>query len=345
MGRSTTKIVDKIVAFARFAQIPPITIATVVPSILGVATAMYISGYSIIEDPHVQWLCIVAGGISVFANYILHILNDLTDYEVDTRAFDVCDGDIGMARSRPLSTGDLTRTETFAGFIVGLVIIIGATAILFPYRPWSPLFVCLGFLSIFGYNLPLKMSHKPFSEVICTFPGLFTATAFLAYVATGSMEMIIPTGLVVAALPGVWGMLVNGAFFSVDAHTDALTGRRSTVLAFPTVYWNTLYAVVALGYSLFVAWYFQSIVVAAFLMPIGGILLLNGHIFDKVRMSVKPHEVNESEYPPISILLGGDTPSSGYAAISRYLSDYLLQDILLVLFGQALMIIYLIHPL
>jgi 1,4-dihydroxy-2-naphthoate octaprenyltransferase len=206
-------------------------------SLLGVASAVIASE----GLQSIQWnLTIMAIFISVALQYVAHPINDLVDHPVDVLA-----NIDGTGRRKVLISGLATEWE-LRWLSRGLLLVIaGVAAYIIWFRPLAILFGAIGFLSVWAYNAPpLKLSYRPFPELLVAFPVNIAMVTGISYVAIGT---VTPWALILGVIQAFMASAVLISYFAMDMQSDVLGGKFSTIVSFPGIRWCTVYPLLGTG--------------------------------------------------------------------------------------------------
>jgi 1,4-dihydroxy-2-naphthoate octaprenyltransferase len=206
-------------------------------SLLGIASAMIATG----GLQSIQWtLTFLAVFVSVALQYVAHPINDLADYPVDVLA-----NIDGTGRRKVLISGLATENELRLLSRGLLLIITGVAVYIICFRPLAFVFGVIGFLSVWAYNVPpLKLSYRPFPELLVAFPVNIAMVMGISYVAIGTVTTY---AVILGVVQAFMASAVLISYFAMDMQSDFLGGKVSTIVRFPGIRWCTIYPLLGAG--------------------------------------------------------------------------------------------------
>ncbi len=219
-----------------FARVKPLAGWSISGSLLGVALAGYLAHWNKVDVVPT----ILAAVVIVMMQYVAHPMNDIMDYELDRQA------PIGeTGRVKPLVDGMITQKET-EWLSVGVILaVLAVLAYLIWLRPVLIMPAFYGMAALIGYNhRSLRLAYRPYSELYLSMPINAIAVFVISYIGSGQLSVI-------AAVVSISFGFAASSFFvsmmSMDFPTDRKNGKRTTVVAHPTLRWCTYYPLIGLA--------------------------------------------------------------------------------------------------
>ncbi len=213
------------------ARLRPLMSWSGVSIVIGVAIAVQQIGYQNVDWP----LTILAAIVCVGLQYVAHPINDIVDYPVDMKA-----NIDGTGRHKTLISGLSTMKELMGISAVMVLGLLAATLFILINKPSAIIFGIVGFAALWMYNAPpFKLSYRPFSEVIISFPVNASMVLGMCVVACNQIPMLaIYMGLV----QGFLAATMLAAYFAMDVNSDSIGGKNSTTVKYPWLCWGAVLA-------------------------------------------------------------------------------------------------------
>lgn len=221
------KLIELLVMLAR---IHPLMSWSGASALIGVAVAIQAAGFTGVNWLLVPFAAIVMIGLQMVA----HPINDLVDYPVDVRA-----NVEGTGRHKPLISGVATRSH-LTWISSTMVVILALLSIYVIIQvPVAAIYGVMGFVALYAYNLPpIKLSYRPFSEIII---AVIVQGSMVLGMCTVAIGHITPLAIMAAIMQVFMAMSMHANYFAMDVNSDFLGGKISSFVRFPTVCWEVAY--------------------------------------------------------------------------------------------------------
>jgi 1,4-dihydroxy-2-naphthoate octaprenyltransferase len=222
-----------------FARVKPMAAWSVSGSLLGIALAGYLTGWVIVDVVPT----IMAAVVVILMQYVAHPMNDIMDYDLDRQA------PIGeTGRVKPLVDGMITPKETKWLSLTFVAVIVAILSYLIWLRPVLILPAAYGMAALIGYNhRSTRLAYRPYSELYLSMPINAITVFVISYIGSGQISLL-------AAVVSITFGFASSSFFvsmmSMDFPTDRMNGKRTTIVAHPSLWWCAYYPLLGLAFAL-----------------------------------------------------------------------------------------------
>jgi len=151
-------------------------------------------------------------------------------------------------RVKPLVDGMITPKETKWLSLTLVAAIIAILSYLIWLRPVLILPAAYGMAALIGYNhRSMGLAYRPYSELYLSMPINAITVFVISYIGSGQISLL-------AAVVSITFGFASSSFFvsmmSMDFPTDRMNGKRTTIVAHPSLWWCAYYPLLGLAFAL-----------------------------------------------------------------------------------------------